>query len=69
MKNIEKTMRSFRYDLNQILHDYRVEMMTRFRGSDLVDRVPKELWTEVCTGGSDQNRPQEKEMQKGKMVV
>ena len=47
MKNIEKTMRSFRYDLNQILHDYRVEMMTRFRGSDLVDRVPKELWTEV----------------------
>ena len=48
MKNIEKTMRSFRYDLNQILHDYRVEMMTRFRGSDLVDRVPKELWTEVC---------------------
>ena len=41
-------MRSVRYDLNQILHDYRVEMMTRFRGSDLVDRVPKELWTEVC---------------------
>ena len=43
MKNIEKTMRSFRYDLNQILYDYRVEMMTRFMGSDLVDRVPKEL--------------------------
>ena len=47
MKNIEKTMRSFRYELNKILYDYRVEMMTRFKESDLVDRVPKELWTEV----------------------
>ena len=43
MKNIEKTMRSFRYELNKILYDYRVEMMTRFKESDLVDRVPKEL--------------------------
>ena len=33
------------------------------------DRVPEELWIEVCTGGGDQNHPQEKEMQKGKMVV
>ena len=47
MKNIEKTMRSFRYELNKILYDYRVEMMTRFKESDLVDRVPKELWIEV----------------------
>ena len=41
------------------------------KGFDLVDRMPEELWTEVrdCTGGSDQDHPQEKEMQKGKMVV
>ena len=41
-------MRSFRYDLNQILYDYRVEVMNRFKGSDLVHRVPNELCTEVC---------------------
>ena len=41
-------MRPFRYDLNQIPYDYRVEMTNRFKGLDLIDRVPKELWTEVC---------------------
>ena len=46
-----------------------MEVRNTFKGLDLIDRVPEELWTEVCTGGSDQNRPQEKEMQKGKMVV
>ena len=43
----EKTTRSFRYDLNQILHDCTVEVTTRFKGLDLIDRVPEELWTKV----------------------
>ena len=41
------TIRSFRWDLNQIPYDYTVEVRNRFKGLDLVDRVPKELWTEV----------------------
>ena len=40
-------MRSFKYDLNQILCDYTVELTNRFKGLDLIDRVPEELWTEV----------------------
>ena len=39
---------SFRYDLNQIPYDYTVEVRNRFKGLDLIDRVPDELWTEVC---------------------
>ena len=47
-----------------------MEVTNRFKGLDLKDRVPQELWTEVHdTGGSDQDHPQEKQMQKGKMVV
>ena len=42
-----KTTRSFRYDLNQIPYDYTVEVTNRFKGLDLIDRVPEELWTEV----------------------
>ena len=48
MKKIGKTTRSFRYDLNQIPYDYTVEVRNRFKGLDLIDRVPEELWTEVC---------------------
>ena len=48
MKKVEKTTRPFRYDLNQISYDYTVEVRNRFKGLDLVDRVPDELWTEVC---------------------
>ena len=44
---IGKTAESFRYDLNQIPYDYRVEVRNRFKGLDLIDRVPEELWTEV----------------------
>ena len=72
LKKVGKTTRPFRYDLNQIPYDYTVEVKNRFKGLDLIDRVPEKLWTEVlrqCTGGSDQDHPQEKEMQKGKMVV
>ena len=66
------TLSTVRYDLSQIPYDYTVEMTNSFKGLDLVDGVPKELWTEVhdiVTGVSDQDHPQEKEMQKGKMVV
>ena len=47
MKKVGKTTRPFRYDLNQILYDYTVEVRNRFKGLDLVDRVPDELWNEV----------------------
>ena len=49
MKKVRKTIRPFRYDLNKILFDYTVEVTNRFKGLDLVDRVPEELWTEVCS--------------------
>ena len=47
MKKVGKTTRPFRYDLNQIPYDYTVEVRNRFKGIDLIDRVPDELWTEV----------------------
>ena len=47
MKKVGKTTRPFGYDLNQIPYDYTVEVRNRFKGLDLIDRVPKELWTEV----------------------
>ena len=72
MKKVGKTTRPFRYDLNQIPYDYRLNVTNRFKGLDLIDRMPEKLWMEfhdIVPGGSDQNHPQEKEMQKGKMVV
>ena len=47
MKKVGKTTKPFRYDLNQIPYDYIVKVMNRFKGLDLVDRVPEELWMEV----------------------
>ena len=47
MKKVGKTMRPFRYDLNQIPNNYTLEVRNRFKGVDLIDRVPDELWTEV----------------------
>ena len=47
MKKVGKTTRPFRYDLNQIPYDYTVEVTNRFKGLDLIDRVPEDLWTEV----------------------
>ena len=47
MKSVEKTTRLFRYDLNQIPYDYIAEVMNRFKGLDLVDRLPEEQWTDV----------------------
>ena len=47
LKKVGKTTKPFRYDLNQIPYDYTVEVTNRFKGLDLLDRVPEELWTEV----------------------
>ena len=47
LKKVGKTTWPFRYDLNQIPYDYTVEVRNRFKGLDLIDRVPDELWTEV----------------------
>ena len=71
MKKVGKTTRPFRYDLNHILCNYTVEVTSRFKGLDLIDRVPEELWMEVCdiAQETDQDHLQEKEMQKGKTVV
>ena len=48
VKKLEETTKLFRYDLNQIPYDYTVEVTNRFKGLDLIDRLPEELWTEVC---------------------
>ena len=47
LKTVGETTRPFRYDLNQIPYDYTVEVRNRFKGLDLIDRLPDELWTEV----------------------
>ena len=72
MKKVGKTTRPFRYDLNQIPYDYTVEVTNRFKGLDLVDRVPKELWTEVhyvVQKAVTKTIPKKKEMQGSKVVV
>ena len=48
LKKVGKTTRPFRYDLNQIRYDYTVKVRKRFKGLDLIDRIPDELWMEVC---------------------
>ena len=48
LKKVGKTTRPFSYDLNQIPYDYTVEVRNRFKGLDLIHRVPDELWTEIC---------------------
>ena len=47
MKKVGKTTRPFKYDLNQIPYDYTVGVTNRFKGLDLVDKVPEELWTKI----------------------
>ena len=72
MKKVGKTARPFRYDLNQIPYDYTVEVRNRFKGLDLIDRVPDALWNEVhdiVQEAMIKTIPSEKEMQKGIMVV
>ena len=48
MKKVGKTTSPFRYDLNQIPYNYTVKVTNRFKGLDLLERVPEELWAEVC---------------------
>ena len=48
MKKVRETIRPSRYDLNQIPYDYTVEVTNRFKGPDLIDRLPDELWMEIC---------------------
>ena len=72
MKKVEKITRPFRYDINQIPYNYTVELTNRFKGLDLIDRVPEELWMEV--GDTAQKAvikiiPKKKKCKKGKMVV
>ena len=71
MKKAGKTTRPFKYDLNQTPYDYTVRMTNRFKGLDLVDRVPEELWTEVSNTvyrGCDQNHSKEKQCKKAKWL-
>ena len=69
LKKVGKTSRPFRYDLNQIPYEYTVEVRNRFKGLHLIDRVPDELWMEVCdivqeTGSK--TIPKKKKWKKGK---
>ena len=72
LKKVGKTTRQFRYDLNQIPYDYAVEVRNRFKGLDLIDRMPEEIWMEVSDIVQEagiKTIPKGKEMQKGKIVV
>ena len=68
LKKVGKIATPFRYDLHQIPYDYSVKVRTRFKGLDLIDRVPEELWTEVCDIVQEAVIKTTQEMQKGKMV-
>ena len=67
-----QTTRPFRYDIKPVPYDYTVEVTNRFKGLYLIDRVPEELWMEVCDIVQEiaiKTIPKKKETQKGKMVV
>ena len=71
LKKVGKTTRPFRYDLNQIPYDYTMELMNRFKGQDLVDRVTKELWMEVCNAVQEmvtKTTPKKKKCKKAKQL-
>ena len=72
MKKVGKTTRPFRYDLNQIPYHYTVEVRNRFKGLDLIDRVPDELSTDVHETVKEtgiKTIPMEKKCKKSKMAV
>ena len=72
LKKVGKTTRSFRYDLNQIPYDYTVEVRNRFKGLDLIDRVPDELWTKVHDIVQEtgiKTIPMENKCKKSKMIA
>ena len=69
LKKVGKITRPFGCDLNQIPYDYRMEVRNRFKGLGLIDRVPEELWMEVCDIVQEaviKTIPKKKKMQKGK---
>ena len=71
LKTVGKTTRPFRYDLYQIPYDYTVEVRNRFKGLDLIDRVPDELWNEVCDIVQEtgiKTMPQKKKCKKAKCL-
>ena len=71
MKKVGKTTRPFRYDLNQIPYDYTVVVRNRFKGLDLIDRVPEELWMEVrdiVQEAKIKNIPKKKKCKKAKWL-
>ena len=72
LKTVGKTTRPFRNDLNQIPYGYTVEVRNRFKGLDLIDRVPEELWMEVRDIVQEigiKTIPMEKKCKKSKMAV
>ena len=71
MKNVGKTTKPFRCDLNQIPYDYIEEVKNGFKGLDLINKVPKELWTEVCNTVQEatiKTIPKEKKCKKPKWL-
>ena len=71
MKKVGKTTRPFRFDLNQIPYDYKVEVTNRLKGLDLIDRVPEELWLEVhdiLQEAMIKNIPKKKKCKKAKWL-
>ena len=71
LKKVGKTTKPIRYDLNQIPYDYTVEVTNRFKGLDLIDRVPEELWTKVpdLVQGRQGSRLSPRKRCKGQMVL
>ena len=72
MKKVGKTTSPFRYDISQSLYNYTEKVTNRFKGLDLIDRVPEELWTEVhdiVQEAGIKTNPNKKKCKKGKMVV
>ena len=71
MKKVGKTTRPYGYDLEKIPYDYAVEVMDRFKGLDLVERVPEELWMEICNtveGPVTKTIPKKKKCKKAKQL-
>ena len=71
LRKVGKATRLFRYDLNQIPHDYTVTVRNRFKGLDLIDTVPDELWTKVCDIVQEagiKNIPKKKKCKKAKWL-
>ena len=66
MKKVGEGTTPFRYELIQIPYDYTVEVTNRFKGLNMIDGAPEELWIEVHD--SDQDHPQEKQMKKAKQL-